>query len=423
MRPRLLVLFVLIAALPSFAKQRAAKHPAPPPSVSGPTFSNEVVRILQQHCQNCHHEGDIAPFPLVTYADAKPYAPLIKFMTQTRQMPPWKPAEGCAEFEGERRLAQNEIDTLARWADSGAPEGNRAQLPPPLEFNSGWRLGQPDMVLANDEAYTPPAGADTYRCFSIPTNLISTAYVRAVDTHPGDRETVHHLISFIDTTGASIALDEAEEGPGYTCFGGPGFSTTGTLGGWAPGSPPLEMPEDAGFELPANSRIVLQVHYHPHHGDPMPDRTEFGVYFSAGKPAKSMLILPLINDTFTIPPNDANYRVDAAWPIATPVPLKLWLIAPHMHLLGRKMTVQITPPGGAAPQCLIDIQDWDFNWQGAYRYRTPVDIPANSRVSLSAYYDNSSNNPLNPNDPPKPVSWGEATTDEMCIAFLGVTIE
>jgi hypothetical protein len=424
MRPRILVLLALALAVPAAAKQRAARHPATPAPVHGPTFSNEVVRILQQHCQTCHHEGDIAPFPLVTYADAKPYAPLIKFMTQTREMPPWKPSQGCGEFEGERRLSQHEIDTLTQWADHGAPEGDRAQLPAPLEFSSAWRLGEPDMVLRNAEPYTPPHGTDTYRCFTIPTNLTSAAYVRAVDTHPGDRETVHHLISFIDTTGASIALDEADPGPGYTCFGGPGFNTVGTLGGWAPGSPPLEMPENVGFELPAGSRIVLQVHYHPHHGNhAMPDQTEFGVYFAETKPAKSMLIIPLINDTFTIPPHDANYRVDAVWPIRTPFPLKLWLIAPHMHLLGRKMTVEMTPQGSTQPQCLIDIQDWDFNWQGAYRYKTPVDIPANARVSLTAWYDNSANNPLNPNDPPKPVSWGEQTTDEMCIAFLGVTVE
>jgi len=133
-------------------------------------------------------------------------------------------------------------------------------------------------------------------------------------------------------------------------------------------------------------------------------------------------ILPLINTTFTIPPNDANYKVTAQWPILTPVAMHLWLIAPHMHLLGRKMRVELTPPNGAS-QCLINIDDWDFHWQGAYRYREPIAIPALSRLSLVAYYDNSSANPRNPNDPPKAVSWGEATTDEMCIAFLGVTLD
>lgn len=418
MRLRLLPLLVL-AALPAVARQRVVRHPAPP---AAPTFSNEVVRILQQHCQTCHRAGDIAPFPLMTFADAKPRAALIKFMTQTRQMPPWKAADGCGDFRDERRLSDTEIETLGKWVAAGAPEGNRAQLPPPREFPSGWVLGEPDLVLANSEPFTPPPHTDTYRCFTLPTSLVADKWVDAVDTHPGDRGTVHHVLTFIDTTGVSVGLDEADPGPGYTCFGGPGFSAVGTLGGWAPGARPLEMPENVAFSLPAASRVVMQVHYHPHHGDTMPDRTELGIYFSDAPSPKEMRIIPLINDTFTIPPHDASYRVDAAFPFALPFPLKLWLIAPHMHLLGKKMTVQMTPAEGEAT-CLITIDDWDFNWQGAYRYVTPIDIPAGARLSLSAYYDNSSANPRNPNDPPKPVSWGEATTDEMCLAFLGVTVE
>lgn len=422
MRRTVLILSLLVS-LPLVARVRAVRHPSTPPAPASPTFSKEVVRIFQQHCQSCHHQGDIAPFPLVTFEDAKPRASLIQFMTETRKMPPWKPTEGCGDFADERRLSDGELDTLKQWVAAGAPEGNRADLPAPLDFSSNWVLGEPDLVLSSAEAFTPPPHVDTYRCFTIPTNLTTDAWVSAVDTHPGDRTTVHHVLSFIDTTGESVALDAAEPGPGYTCFGGPGFSLPGTLGGWAPGSRPLELPDDVGFSLPAGSRLVLQVHYHPH-GDeePQPDRTEFGIYFADQKPSKEMRIVPLVNQTFTIPPNDPNYKVTAGLPIPVPFPLKLWFVAPHMHLLGKKIRVEMTPAGGTA-QCLIDIQDWDFNWQGAYRYNQPIDIPAGTRLSLTAYYDNSSNNPRNPNNPPKPVSWGEATTDEMCLAFLGVTIE
>ena len=419
MRLRTLAL-LLVLSVSAFARQRAVRHPS---AITGPTFSKEVVRIFQQHCQSCHRENDIAPFPLITYEDAKEHAPLIKFMTQSRQMPPWKPTESCGNFTDARRLTDTEIDTIAQWVTNGAPRGNPADLPPEREFNSDWLLGEPHLVLANDEPYTPPSHTDTYRCFTIPTNLIASAFVRAVDTHPGDRETVHHVLTFIDTTGASVALDEADPGPGYTCFGGPGFAIPGgTLGGWAPGTRPLELPEGVGFTLPAASRVVMQVHYHPHHGTPEPDRTELGLYFWPQKPDREMLFVPLINQSFTIPPNDSNYRVNAQLPIRTPFPLKLWFIAPHMHLLGKKMNVQMLPASGAA-QCLIDIQDWDFNWQGAYRYKEPISVPTGSQFSLTAYYDNSSGNPRNPNDPPKAVSWGEETTDEMCIAFLGVTVD
>lgn len=380
------------------------------------------MRIFQQHCQTCHHEGDVAPFSLVTYEEAKPWAAMIRVMTQTRQMPPWKPSDGCGDFADRRGLSDGEIDVLAKWVEAGAPEGNPADLPAPLDFGGGWALGEPDLVLSNADPYTPPSHQDTYRCFTIPTNLVADRWVSAVDTHPGDRQSVHHVISFIDPTGASVALDEADPGPGYTCFGGPGFSLPGTLGGWAPGSRPLQLPDGTGFELPANARVVLQVHYHPHHAETRPDQTQFGIYFADSRPSKTMRVIPIVNNTFTIPPHDSNYRVDAALPIPVPFPIKVWFVAPHMHLLGRKMQVEMTRPDETT-ECLIDIQDWDFNWQGAYRYREPVSVPAGARLSLTAYFDNSSGNPRNPNDPPQPVSWGEATTDEMCIAFLGVTID
>lgn len=424
MRRHGLLLFVLFVPLLAHAgKTRSVRHLPPPPPVTGPTFSNEVVRIFQQHCQTCHHEGDIAPFSLTSHAQAKPYAALIKVMTQSRQMPPWKPTEGCGDFKDERRLTDLEIDTIAKWVDNGAPEGNRADLPAPLDFSGGWALGQPDAIYKLPEPFTPPAGKDTYRCFTIPTNLTSNAYVKAVDTKPGDRETVHHVITFIDSTGASQRLDDADPGPGYTCFGGPGFSLPSTLGGWAPGSRPLELPADTAFELPAASRVVIQVHYHPHGSDSHPDQTEVGVYFAENEPKSLMRILPIINNTFTIPPNASNYEVFGTVPFNLPMPAaKLWFIAPHMHLLGRTMKVEAMLPGGAK-QCLINIDDWDFNWQGSYRFQDAVAIPAGTTLTLRATYDNSSSNPRNPNNPPKAVSWGEETTDEMCLAFVGFTLD
>jgi hypothetical protein len=268
-----------------------------------------------------------------------------------------------------------------------------------------------------------------YRCFTMPTNLTADQYVAAVDVKPGDRNTVHHVIAFIDTTGASANLETQDAEPGYQCFGGPGFSITNvdssTLGGWAPGARPVMLPDGVAYSLPANSRVVLQVHYHPHNGSPKPDQTQIGIYFAKTKPTKLLRVLPLINQTFTIPPNDSNYRVVAPpnGPFTIPfVNTHVWLIAPHMHLLGRKMQVTATPPDGQ-PQCLININDWDFNWQGMYRYNNPIALPAGTRLSLEAFYDNSTDNIRNPNSPPKAVSWGEQTTDEMCIAFIGFTID
>jgi hypothetical protein len=258
------------------------------------------------------------------------------------------------------------------------------------------------------------------------TNLTSDQYVSAIDIRPGDRQTVHHVIAFIDTTGASEALVGADSAGGYPCFGGPGFQITNlnatTLGGWAPGYRPVVLPPEVGFSLPANSRLVLQVHYHPHGPAPLPDQTQIGIYLAKRKPSKLMRVLPLINDTFTIPPGDANYRVTASFQLPLFINTHVWLIAPHMHLLGRKMQVNATLPNGRN-ECLINIDNWDFNWQGMYRFKDPIAIPSLSTLSLEAFYDNSSGNWRNPNDPPKAVSWGEATTDEMCIAFLGFTVD
>jgi len=414
------------------ARQRVSRPPAAPPPVAGPTFSNEVVRIFQDHCQSCHHPGDIAPFSLMTYADAQPHALEIRLMTKTHQMPPWKPVDGCGAFLEPRVLSQDQIDLISKWVENGAPEGNRADLPAPRAFDSGWVLGQPDDVFGSADSFTPPIGRDTYRCFSIPTHLAGDKYVSAVDVHPGDRNTVHHVIAFIDQTGESQKLDENDPGPGYDCFGDAGFTPTdpsaATLGGWAPGSRPIVLPDGVAYKLPANSRVVLQVHYHPHGPDPLPDKTEIGVYYASKPPAKLLRIVPLINTTFTIPPGNANYPVTAGLAphpyenTPLPVPVHLWLVAPHMHLLGRKMTVTATLPDGTK-SCLINIDDWDFNWQGQYRYADPIALPVGTKLSLEAFYDNSSNNPRNPNTPPKPVSWGEQTTDEMCIAFLGVTLD
>ena len=420
---------VLLAAALGLAflgasRQRSVRF-VPAPQSPTPTFSKEIVRVFQDHCQTCHHPGDIGPFSMMTYAEARPHALDIKYMTQTRQMPPWKPASSCSELAEARVLSQDEIDLIAKWVDGGAPRGNDADLPPPLQFTGGWALGQPDMVVKSPEAYTPPANTDMYRCFTMPTNLTTDQYVAAIDVRPGDRNTVHHVLAFIDTNGSSVSLDEKDPGPGYQCFGGPGFNITSldatTLGGWAPGFRPVPLPEGVSYSLPKNSRLVLQVHYHPHLTTPAPDQTEIGVYYSKTKPQKLLRILPLVNSTFTIPPNDANYRVTQTFDNAF-FNAHLWVVAPHMHLLGRKISVTGTLPN-KQNLCLIKIDDWDFNWQGMYRFKEPVALPIGTRVSLEAFYDNSTGNFRNPNNPPKPVSWGEATTDEMCLAFLGITLD
>src|SRR6266571_1024963 len=179
---------IAFAALVLGASRQRAVRPIAHP-VGGPTFSKEVVRIFQESCQSCHHPGDIAPFSLMDYTCAKSHATQIKLMTQTHLMPPWKATAGCGAFEDARTISQDAIDTIAKWVNNGAPEGNPADLPAPLDFSSGWTLGAPDLVLSYSQAYTPPAEGDMYRCFPLPTNIDVRKFVSAIDIHPGDRKT------------------------------------------------------------------------------------------------------------------------------------------------------------------------------------------------------------------------------------------
>src|SRR5688572_25722382 len=216
----------LVAALLSLAPVSARASETPTPSA--PTFSDEVVRIFQRHCQACHRDGGIAPFPLTSYEPAYTARDDIRDAVRARHMPPWKPVEGFGEFRHVRRLPAADMDTIERWVQAGAPEGDRKRLPSPVSFPDTWTTGEPDAVLSIGSAYTvAPRAGDVYRCFVVPTSFAEDRYVSAVEFLPGDRKIVHHVLTYIDTSEASVALDRNEPGPGYTCFGGPGFAARG----------------------------------------------------------------------------------------------------------------------------------------------------------------------------------------------------
>lgn len=385
------------------------------------TFNRDVVRILQNRCQTCHHAGDIAPFPLVTYQDTYKHRQAIRYNTENRIMPPWHAGPSCAEFQDNPSLTAEEIQTLATWVATGAPEGNPADMPPALQFSSGWPLGEPDLVFTMPQPVTPDfSNGDVYRCFVFPTNLDQDLFLGAVDIAPGSRKMVHHVLLYVDQTTKSEELDAGEPGPGYTCFGGPGFDFVWSLGGWAPGNSAKLLPDGIGLYLPKNSRIVMQVHYSARSGITEPDRTSIGLYRSQKPVQKRLLNLPVINQSFKIPPGESNYKVTANVPFV-PLGVQLIGITPHMHLLGEKMKVTARINGKEV--CLIDVPDWDFHHQRTYLYKEQIAMPFGSRVDLTAYYDNSAANPNQPNQPPKEVGWGENTTDEMCIAFLHFTLD
>ena len=390
--------------------------PEPIRPALNPTFAKDVAPILQKNCQQCHRAGQVGPFPLVSYEQARKRAGDIANQVLDRKMPPWKPdpAVGPA-FKHSKALSEDEIAVIAAWAESGAPEGDKADLPDAPTYRDGWALGDPDLVLEPSDDFPIPAeGSDIYRCFVIPTDLPDDKYIAAIEYRPGNRKVVHHVLTYVDVAGEARKRDEADPGLGYTCFSGPGIEIHGDLGGWAPGNEPAFLPEGIGRILPSKSDVVMQVHYHPS-GKPEADRTRIGIYF-AKKPVKQILHWNLAaNFALYIPPGAKKFEVDAGWKVPefgwkVPVDVTALAVTPHMHLLGRDMTMTATFPDGRE-QDLIRIGDWDFNWQNTYYFETPVEMPKGTLVKVKAHYDNPGKTA---------VKWGEATTDEMCIGFLAV---
>jgi len=390
------------------------------------TFSNQIVRVFQENCQGCHHPGGIGPFSLMTYEAAYPFRYAIADATRARRMPPWKPVAGIGEFKHVRRLPDADIGLIARWVENGAPEGDRAQLPPPREFKTAWQANEPDVVFEMAEPYSLRAGSeDIYRCFVIPTSFKEDRYVSISEVLPGNTEVVHHVITYVDRGQSAIEHDRAQPGPGYTCFGGPEipyYDLLG-LGGWAPGAPPTSLPEGVGMLLPAGATIVLQVHYHNCcTGRDQTDRTKVGLHFAKGPIDKRARSIVAINRSFEIPAGEARHVVRASYTVPANRSFQALNVTPHMHLIGREIKATVRYPDGTV-RPLIYINDWDFKWQGSYTFEKPIPLPSGTVIDVEAVYDNTADNPRQPNSPPKTVSWGKSTTDEMCIVFLRVTVD
>jgi mono/diheme cytochrome c family protein len=382
-----------------------------------PTYAGQVARILYAHCVSCHRPGEVAPFPLMTYQDAARKADTIARMVERRRMPPWRAEPQEHAFLDERRLSDQEVRTIVEWAKAGAPLGEDKRLPPRPAFSSEWSLGEPDLVLTMPQDVTIPAeGRDVYRCVVIPSNLLEDRTVAAVDFRPSNRAVVHHALFFLDNTGKARALDEKDPEPGYRSFGGVGFVPSGALGGWAPGATFHRLPEGVGRMMHKGSDVVLQMHYHPT-GKVEQDRSTIAIYFTR-KPADQLLIgLPLGTRNIDIPAGESRHHLHTE--LTLPVGVTVYGATPHMHWVGREMIARAILPDGKTIQ-LIHIREWDFDWQDQYSYARPLSLPRGTKLTLDAWYDNSSGNPRNPSNPPQRVRHGEQTTNEMCYCFLNV---
>jgi mono/diheme cytochrome c family protein len=411
---------LLTAALIARAAGDKPAAASPSPSTRPVTFTRDIAPIVYDNCITCHRAGQVAPFPLTTYEEVKKHAGQIVQVTASRYMPPWKPEPGYGSFVGEHRLTDVQLKTLAGWAATDRPEGSATDLPTMPKFNDDWKLGKPDLVVTMDKPIVIPAdgdhGRDMYRGVVIPLNLSEDKYVTAVEFRPGNTKVVHHALFFLDSSGAAQAKSMANKDgqPGFPSFGGPGFTPTGGLGGWAPGANPQFLPDGWGRMLRKGSDLVVQFHFHPTGKEELVQST-MAIYFAKAKPARIITGGNAHYFRINIPAGDSNYVVTAQYKV--PVDVDLIGITPHAHLLCKDMHGWATLPDGTRKE-LIWIKDWDFNWQGQYRYTEPVRLPAGTVVDMKYIYDNSDKNPRNPNSPPKTVHFGEQTTDEMAFLFL-----
>jgi peroxiredoxin len=385
------------------------------------TYAKHVAPILNRACVNCHRPGQVGPFALDSYEQAQAWsAEIVKYAVKKKTMPPWKPVTNPDFYWNERRLAPEELAVLEAWHRNGAPPGDAKDLPPPPKLDQGWMLGTPDLTLKAEGGWEVAArGRDEYRCYVLKNTLDRDVWVQGVEYRPGNLKAIHHIIGYLDQAGLSEKRDAADPAPGYKSNGsGPMILPSGSLAGWAPGNMPRMLPDGSARLLRKGERIVLETHYH-RTGRPEKDEgTEVGLYFAKAPVKKKVDVHMIAQFLLRIPPGAAEHKVAATFTV--PVDTLAYDVMPHMHLIGRSMSVRATFPDGTTKD-LVVIDDWDFAWQETYQFKQPLPLPKGTKIRVEAVYDNSERNPNNPSNPPKPVRWGEQTTDEMCIAFIHYT--
>lgn len=391
------------------------------------TYARDIAPVVQVRCLNCHREGQVAPFALADYEQTAKRAKQIVRVTQERIMPPWIPSPGHEKFVAERWLTDRELNLFKAWEQTGRAKGDDADLPPAPKFAEGWRLGQPDLIVKMPEPFTVPAdGPDLLQNFVIPLDVAEDRLVAAMEFHPGNRRVDHHAVLFLDSSGAARKLDGATPEPGYANFGGPGFLPSGALGGWSVGNTPRPLPNGMGRYLKKGSDLVVQMHYHPT-GKPETDQSEIGLYFvkksvaeSLKEPAKLVGSIWMANYEMDIPAGEKAYKRTTTYTL--PKEVIMVGVVPHMHLLGKSMKVTATLSDKSV-KMLVDLQNWNYNWQDEYYYERPFKLPAGTRLEVEAVFDNSVENPSNPSSPPQRVTWGDGTTDEMLFCFFLLSAE
>ena len=423
------------------------------PSAKNITFNKDIAPIFFKSCAECHRPGESAPFSVLSYKDVRPWAKSIREKVVNREMPPWHADPHVGEWANDRRLRQQEIDAITAWIDGGAQEGNAKDLPATPQFAEGWTIGKPDVVIEMPEEFTlAGSGPDEYQYFDAPTNFTEDKYIQMAEARPGNRRVVHHVIAFVVRPGspnmAKIPKEQRDKmlemslknspfyRDGYLIRLKPdqpvyndanefpphvrGDASIGDfLTGYAPGSIPSVWNPGVVKKIPAGATIRFQIHYSKVAGSEQKDRSKIGLIFAKQPPEKMIKSRAASNIYFQIPPGAERHRVTAFWKPS--VDITIHSLSPHMHYRGSAMEYKAVYPDGRL-ETLLNVPKYSFNWQMTYNPKRLLHIPAGSKIEVTAYFDNSAKNKLNP-DPTKPVRHGEPTYDEMMMGFMEYVTE
>jgi hypothetical protein len=369
---------------------------------AAPTYTRDVAPIFQKNCMTCHRPGEIAPMSLLNYKETRPWARAIREKILTRQMPPWHADPKYGDWANDRRMSQEEIDTVVKWVDAGAKEGDIKEIPPTPRFASGWQIGEPDVVFRMPEEFAVPAeGAVRYMYFTVPTNFKEDRYIQALEARAGDLSVVHHIVIYVREPGSQQAKR--------------GDIGAGLLGGLSPGMTPFRAEPGQAKLIKAGSNLVFQMHYTPN-GTATRDRSMVGLIFAKQPVNKVITTTAAWEARFVIPANAQNHEVKASYVFEEDAEIISFM--PHMHLRGRDFLYRATYPDGRS-EVLLSIPRYDFNWQVYYYPKKPLLMPKGTKIETIAHYDNSTRNPVNP-DPSRDVRFGEQTWEEMMNGFFDI---
>jgi tetratricopeptide (TPR) repeat protein len=377
------------------------------------TYAEHVGPLLREHCARCHRTGEAAPFSLLSYDDARNHIQQIVTVTKSGYMPPWPPEPGAGDFAGGRRLKPAEIASLEAWMKAGTPAGDLAKMPPPPKFTEGWQLGEPDLILKMPQAFELPAGGgDVFRNFVLPVELEQTKYIRAIELRPGNKRAVHHANVVIDRTGSMRERKSNDGQPGFagmeveTESGNDEFEPDSHFLFWKPGISVVPEPEGMAWKLDPGSDLVVNLHLQPT-GKPEAIQAVLGLYFDREAPKHFPILAQLEHDgAIDVPPGGKGFAVTDRFTL--PVAAELLAIYPHAHYIGKRVEAWAILPG-LRRLPLLEIKQWDINWQASYVYRQPIELPAGTTVSMRILYDNTTG---------KRVRAGNRSEDEMGHVWL-----